>query len=179
MSETTVAEYFEQTVPEQFNAAIAASPEAAEQPELTATYEITGAGGGIYGLRLSGATIEVVPGGIEGSDLRTTVGIDAWRSALEIADRDPVVDFYGRCKAQAIKSLQGLLRLDLTNADGSPYESTMVFSNVEEPEVTLRMTTSDYIDMMTGRLNGQMAFMTGKLKFDGSLPLLMKLGSIS
>lgn len=179
MSETTVAAYFEQTVPEQFNAALAAIPEAAEQPELTATYEINGEGGGTYGLRLSGSTIEVVPGGIDGSDLRTTVGVDAWRSALDVADRDPVVDFYARGKAQAIKALQGVLRLDLTNADGSPYESTLVFGNVEEPEVTLRMTTSDYIDMMTGRLNGQMAFMTGKLKFEGSLPLLMKLGSIS
>ena len=30
------------------------------------------------------------------------------------------------------------------------------------------------VDANTGELNGQMAFMTGKLKFEGSLPLLMR-----
>jgi putative sterol carrier protein len=33
--------------------------------------------------------------------------------------------------------------------------------------------------MLSGELNGQMAFMTGKLKFEGSLPLLMQVGALS
>ena len=48
-----------------------------------------------------------------------------------------------------------------------------------EPVVTLRMTDDDYAAMMRGELNGQMAFMTGKLKFEGSLPLLMQIGALS
>ena len=48
-----------------------------------------------------------------------------------------------------------------------------------EPEVTLHMTADDYVAMMRGELNGQMAFLTGKLKFDGNLPLLMQVGALS
>jgi putative sterol carrier protein len=43
----------------------------------------------------------------------------------------------------------------------------------------LRMTNEDYGAMLSGELNGQMAFMTGKLKFEGSLPLLMQVGALS
>jgi putative sterol carrier protein len=41
------------------------------------------------------------------------------------------------------------------------------------------MAADDYTAMMRGELNGQMAFLTGKLKFDGNLPLLMQVGALS
>jgi len=63
MAEPTPAEYFEQVIAQQFAAALANAPEAADQPELTATYEITGTGGGTYSLRTAGARVEVLPGG--------------------------------------------------------------------------------------------------------------------
>jgi putative sterol carrier protein len=36
------------------------------------------------------------------------------------------------------------------------------------------MNSDDYAAMMRGDLNGQMSFLTGKLQFEGSLPLLMQ-----
>jgi len=179
MADFSIAEYFEQIVPGQFAAAVAEKPEAGGQPELRATYVIEGEGGATYGLRIAGGQLEVVPGGIEGSDIQTTTGVEEWLSAADAAERDLIVDLYARGKVQAIKSLQGVVHLDLTRADGSPYTSTLVLGGASEPEVTMRMTTGDYVEMMHGRLNGQMAFMTGKLKFEGSLPLLMKLGTLS
>lgn len=179
MPSFSVAEYFERIVPEQFASVMAEHPEASGQPELTATYEINGEGGAVYGLRMTAGQIEVVPGGIAGSDIKTTTGVAEWAAAVDTGSNDLIVDLYGRSKVDAIKSLQGIVQLDLTNPDGSPYTSTLVLSGADEPEVTLRMTTSDYADMMRGQLNGQMAFMTGKLKFEGSLPLLMKLGTLS
>ena len=41
------------------------------------------------------------------------------------------------------------------------------------------MTADNYEAMMRGDLNGQMAFLTGKLKVEGSLPLLMQIGALS
>lgn len=179
MPSFSVAEYFERIVPEQFASAIAEQPEASSQPELTATYEINGEGGATYGLRFANGQLEVVPGGIAGSDIKTTTGVAEWAAAVDTGARDLIVDLYARGKVEVIKSLQGIVQLDLTNPDGSPYASTLVLAGADEPEVTLRMTTGDYADMMRGQLNGQMAFMTGKLKFEGSLPLLMKLGALS
>jgi hypothetical protein len=53
MADVTPAAYFEQIVPQQLANGLAGAPEAADQPELTALYEITGAGGGTYALRVA------------------------------------------------------------------------------------------------------------------------------
>src|SRR5215470_11245429 len=45
----------------------------------------------------------------------------------------------------------------------------------EKPNITLSMKESDYLDMVNGKLNGQMAFMTGKLKIAGDMGLALKL----
>jgi putative sterol carrier protein len=43
------------------------------------------------------------------------------------------------------------------------------------PNITMTMKESDYLDMINGKLNGQMAFMTGKLKIAGDMGLALKL----
>ena len=40
------------------------------------------------------------------------------------------------------------------------------------------MAENDFLEMIAGRLNGQMAFMTGKLKIKGDMGLAMKLQSV-
>ena len=48
----------------------------------------------------------------------------------------------------------------------------------ELPTTTLKMKGEDYIKMVNGDLNGPMAFMTGKLKISGQIPMAMKLKNI-
>jgi putative sterol carrier protein len=48
----------------------------------------------------------------------------------------------------------------------------------EKPNITISMNESDYLDMINGKLNGQMAFMTGKLKIAGDMGLALKLQSL-
>ena len=44
--------------------------------------------------------------------------------------------------------------------------------------MTLSMTAQDYVDMVMGKLNGQMAFMSGKLKISGDMGLAMKMQTL-
>jgi putative sterol carrier protein len=46
------------------------------------------------------------------------------------------------------------------------------------PNLTLTMSSQDWLDMVGGKLSGQMAFMSGKLKLKGDMGLAMKIGSI-
>ena len=48
----------------------------------------------------------------------------------------------------------------------------------ENPNITLTVSDKDWVDIVTGKLNGQMAFMTGKLKIKGDMSLAMKLQSL-
>ena len=42
------------------------------------------------------------------------------------------------------------------------------------PNMTMTIAASDYVDMITGKLNGQMAFMQGKLKLGGDVAVLIR-----
>ena len=42
---------------------------------------------------------------------------------------------------------------------------------------TITMAEADFLDLVSGKLNGQMAFLTGKLKVAGDMGLALKLGS--
>ena len=45
------------------------------------------------------------------------------------------------------------------------------------PSCTVTMAEADFLDLVSGKLNGQMAFLTGKLKVAGDMGLALKLGS--
>ena len=46
------------------------------------------------------------------------------------------------------------------------------------PNITMTMKESDYLDMVNGTLNGQMAFMSGKLKIAGDMGLALRLQNL-
>jgi len=48
----------------------------------------------------------------------------------------------------------------------------------EDADCTITMAGQDLLDITSGKLNGQMAFMTGKLKIAGDMGLAMKLTKI-
>ena len=175
------AEYYTQLIPQQFAAALAGALDGvAEQPELSAVYEISGEGGGTYGLRAAGKQIEVLPESLPAADMRTTMTVEDWRKGFASNSAvDPFVDYIRQGKVAIVKSLSGTVRLELERSDGSTWRSATIFGGQSEPEVTLRMTADDYGAMIRGELNGQMAFLTGKLTFEGSLPLLMQVGALS
>jgi hypothetical protein len=173
--------YYTQTVPQQYADAMANAPaNLVDQPELTAIYEISGPDGGSYGLRSAAGRIEVLPAEqLPAPDMRVLMSFDDWRVFAESGATDPFVDYVSRRKVGVVKGLKGMVRLELTRSDDSIWQSATVFGGQEEPALTLRMTNDDYRAMLSGELNGQMAFMTGKLKFEGSLPLLMQVGALS
>lgn len=46
------------------------------------------------------------------------------------------------------------------------------------PNITITMKEDDYLAMVNGKLNGQMAFMSGKLKIAGDMGLALKLQNL-
>lgn len=176
----TPAEYYEQIIVQRYANAMADAPaDVVDQPELIVTFEISGDGGGIYSLRASGKTIEVIPGTIENSHIHTAMTIDDWRSAVEKDAEEPFIGYVRRRKVSAVQSLKGVIRLELARSAGDAWMSITTFGGQTEPQVTLRMDADDYAAMMSGKLSGQMAFMTGKLKFEGNLPLLMQVSVLN
>ncbi|HYV57868.1 MAG TPA: SCP2 sterol-binding domain-containing protein, partial [Candidatus Nitrosopolaris sp.] len=57
-------------------------------------------------------------------------------------------------------------------------KAEVVKGKAPAPNMTLSMSAQDYVDMIMGKLNGQMAFMSGKLKISGDMGLAMKMQSL-
>ncbi|MEW5985726.1 MAG: SCP2 sterol-binding domain-containing protein [Chloroflexota bacterium] len=96
-----------------------------------------------------------------------------------------VADLFSRMPA-AFKSdkaagLNATVLFDLSGPDGGQWAVTVANGActvnqgaAEKPTATVRMTASDYADMMSGRLNPINAFMMGKVKVEGDLNTVMK-----
>ncbi len=63
---------------------------------------------------------------------------------------------------------------NVTMQDG---KAAVAQGDVASPNCTVTVAENDFLDMVTGKLNGQMAFLTGKLKVAGDMGLALKLGS--
>ena len=88
----------------------------------------------------------------------------------------------GRFKPDRAQGLRAVIQYDITGPEGGTYhvnigDGKCVLSEgpAAAPTLTLTMAAPDWLDMLAGKLNGQMAFMSGKLKHKGDMSLLMRL----
>jgi putative sterol carrier protein len=87
--------------------------------------------------------------------------------------------------ASAAKGLKAVYQFNLTGDNGGKYtvaiddgQLTVDDGAHVSPNITITIAASDYLDMMSGKLNPQMAFMSGKLKIAGDMGLAMKMQSL-
>jgi putative sterol carrier protein len=90
-----------------------------------------------------------------------------------------------RFKADAASGMNAVYQYDITGDGGGKWYTAIADGNLtvekgehENPNITITVADQDYIDMVTGKLNGQTAFLTGKLKIKGDMSLAMKLNSL-
>jgi putative sterol carrier protein len=87
--------------------------------------------------------------------------------------------------ADAAKGMNSVIQFNLSGDGGGNYHviikdgaCTVSEGAHASPNMTMTMAAQDYVDMITGKLNGQMAFMSGKLKIAGDMGLAMKMQSL-
>ena len=85
----------------------------------------------------------------------------------------------------ALSGIDAVYQFNLSGDDGGSWviELTNESKQVREGEsdgaqCTIAMTASDFMAMIGGSLNPNLAFMTGKLKVTGEISLALKLQSI-
>ncbi|KAL6076457.1 SCP2 sterol-binding domain-containing protein 1 [Balamuthia mandrillaris] len=86
-----------------------------------------------------------------------------------------------------VQRVGGTYRFDITTANGEVQTWGLNLKDAPgsvskgepaKPGCTMAMKEQDFIDMMTGKTDGQALFMQGKLKIQGNMALAMKLGQV-
>ncbi len=85
----------------------------------------------------------------------------------------------------AAKGVNATIQFNLSGDNGGQWYVTIKDGKAEVSEgtapsanMTMTMAAQDYVDMTMGKLNGQMAFMSGKLKISGDMGLAMKMQTL-
>jgi putative sterol carrier protein len=88
----------------------------------------------------------------------------------------------GRFRPDRAQGLRAVIQYDITGPGGGTYhvsiadgQCTLHEGPAPAPTLTLTMAAQDWLDMLAGKLNGQVAFLSGKLKHKGDMGLLMRL----
>jgi putative sterol carrier protein len=105
---------------------------------------------------------------------------DTAAAVKEIFDAMPT-----QINADAAKGMNSVIQFNLSGDGGGNYyveikdgTATVGEGTHASPNMTMTLAASDYVDMITGKLNGQMAFMSGKLKIAGDMGLAMKMQTL-
>ena len=91
----------------------------------------------------------------------------------------------GRFRAEKAAGVNATIQYDITGDQGGTWNAVIKDGTcavnpgtAAAPSLTLSMSSQDWLDMVGGKLSGQMAFMSGKLKLKGDMGLAMKIGGL-
>ncbi|MBI1748356.1 MAG: SCP2 sterol-binding domain-containing protein [Acidobacteria bacterium] len=94
-------------------------------------------------------------------------------------------DLSARFQVAAAKGLQVVYQFDIVGDGGGQWYAEIndgtckVEAGVHPtPKVTFTLNSKDHVDMFTGKLNHQMAFMTGRLKLKGDMGMALKFAQL-
>ena len=180
-ADVTPEQFFEQLLPAGFAAQKA---EGASVPQdFTMQYHLTGDGGGDWHVAIKDGTLTTKKGSAD-AVLTFTLSIDDFRDAvlgrngaapalLLPASRPGRPDNSGRAK-----TLKGTIAQELSR-EGDPFKLEMTFNGAATPRTILKMKLADFIAMQEGKLNGQEAFMTGRLRIEGDMAFMMQVAALT
>lgn len=173
--------FFEQLLPMGFAAQAGTQPAPAE---MTLLYKITGPEGGDWHVTIANGQMTVKKGAAE-AVITTTLSSDDLKDAvlgrngaalgvIIPQQRPGRPDNSGRAKM-----LKGTMALELSRDGMDPYKVEMSFNGAPQPRTVMKMKLADYLAVQTGALNGQEAFMTGKMKVEGDMAFLMQIAALT
>lgn len=114
--------------------------------------------------------------------------VPGFKSSELIADLNKAFEsFTPEERAKLIKQVNGVFQFVIKNSEGKEEVFTVDVKKEgkvvrgkgnTKADAILTLKDADFVDLATGKLNGQKAYMSGKLKIKGQIMLAMKLDNV-
>ncbi len=178
----SAAQFFEQMLPMGF--AAQAAEAGSTPPDFTIQFHLTGEGGGDWTATVESGAMRVQQGTSD-ANLTVTLGVGDWRDAVLGRNGASLGLILPQSRpgrpdnSSRARALKGTMALQLSRDAGDPFQVDLCFNNAAAPRTVIKMKIGDYAGMQAGTLNGQEAFMTGKLKVEGDMGFLMQIAALN
>jgi putative sterol carrier protein len=107
----------------------------------------------------------------------------------EIKMADSVKEIFdamsGAFNADKAAGMNAVYQWDVTGDGGGKWNAVIADGAItvsegenDSPNITITVAAQDWLDITNGKLDGQMAFMSGKLKVKGDMSLAMKMKTL-
>ena len=87
-----------------------------------------------------------------------------------------------KAKPDLIAKINAVYQFNIAGAEGGTWSvdctqpgGAVVSGTAASPRCTVSMADADFLKLVSGKLNAQMAFMTGTIKIQGDMGMAMKL----
>jgi len=179
-AELTPTQFFEELMPAGYRSQQEAG--IALPSDLKVQYHLEGDGGGSWHVHMAGADITVATGEAD-ADLTVRISVRDWADAVHGRNGADLVlivpqgrpgrpDSSGRAKM-----LKGTVEIELAR-EGEPFRAQTTFGGAEQPRTILKSKIDDYVAIQLGKMNGQEAFMTGKVRIEGDMAFMMQIAML-
>jgi SCP-2 sterol transfer family len=173
---TRVSQFFDEILPAGFAAQQAESP---TTDDVTLQYHVTGDQGGHWTVAIAGGKMDIAAGS-KPALLTITLSVEDLLDALNSrngAVPGLILPAQRRSGSSgAVRALRGTMALQLTRPEAEPFKLEMSFNGAATPRTEITIAIADQIAVQEGRMNGQEAFMTGKMRVQGDMGFLMQVG---
>lgn len=133
----------------------------------------------------NGKDLKVTKGSINEPNFTLIVSENDWRDAVTGKFNAWADDFTGDPNSfmdtrnyEVLMSMTGTINMNLRKKDGVNFPLRLIFNGEKSPAVTINMDMLDALQLMNKTTTGLELLMKGKLKFTGSIVLLMKLQNL-
>ncbi len=87
-----------------------------------------------------------------------------------------------RFKPEKARGIDVSVRVTISGANGGDWTVTIKDQKIDAregttptPTLSIAMTDADFMDLMSGKLSGERAFFSGKIKFQGNITVALRL----
>jgi putative sterol carrier protein len=180
--DVTPEQFFEQLLPMGYAAQAQAGGNAPQGFKLQ--YHVNGDGGGDWHVVIADGRMTASKGS-GAANLVVTLDIDDWRDAVLGRNGATLALILPQSRpdrpdnSARARQLKGTMGLQLAREGKDPFRVDLAFNGAATPRTVIKMTIEDYADMQTGKLNGQQAFMSGKLQVEGDMGFLMQIAALN
>jgi putative sterol carrier protein len=178
--DVTPEQFFKELLP----AGFAAQREAGTPTPQDFTMQYKIAGGGDWLVTIKEGQMTTAKGGGE-ANITFSVSLDDFRDAVLGRDGASLAVILPQSRpgrpdnSGRAKQLKGTMAVELAREGKDPMKVEMTFNNASTPRTVMKVKLADYVAMQEGRMNGQEAFMTGKLKIEGDMGFLMQIAALT